>query len=442
MVPKNTIPAASTQAQSASVEAANHKLLIGDLRRQNPTTAEVFLDATGGDRTTNRTPKKIYLAKTRTLRYIVLGIRTVANINWKDIADAYRGRIEDGTLKEGDRLGSETDIAEEFGVSRPTAHRAIHELQRQGFVTRQRRWGTVVSHQSARQTGRIALIFDRFAPDVDFPRSDLLRGVHEGLGDDFGMMLYDSKDDAEREAHLLKKLSKECDGIILTPISSPKNTAILQKMVDDGYPIVLLDRIPANLTIDAVVSDNRSAMEKALRTLQERGHHHVAFFAFEKPEFSSLQERYDAYKNGTGHDNPGLVRFFARELELNGNLLHQAVYDAVFTLVNQPEPATAIFSTQDSFAVAIIDVADQLGLRIPEDLEIATFNDWPPMMLRRPWQTHRVVQQTHNIGLEAAVRLRQRIQHRAQEPRIIRVPAEIVLADAGLNRHVIIKTSP
>jgi DNA-binding LacI/PurR family transcriptional regulator len=361
----------------------------------------------------------------------------VANINWKDIADAYRKRIEGGLLKAGDRLGSETDIAEEFGVSRPTAHRAIHELQRQGFVTRQRRWGTVVSHESARQTGRVALIFDRFAPDVDFPRSDLLRGVHEGLGDDVGMMLVDSKDDVDREAHLIKKLRKECDGIILTPIASPKNTALIQRQVNDGYPMVLLDRVPANLTCNAVVSDNRSAMIKALDTLKARGHQNIAFFAFDKPEFSTIQERFEAFQQVTGNDKPHLVRFFARELELNQSLLHQAVHDAVFTLVNQKDPATAIFSTQDGFAVAIIDVADQLGIRIPEDLELATFNDWPPMMLRRPWQTHRVVQQTHRIGFEAALRLRELIDHREGEVKTLRIPAEIVLSDAGLNRHVL-----
>lgn len=361
----------------------------------------------------------------------------MASINWKDIAEAYRQRIEGGSLQVGDRLGSETEIAEEFGVSRPTAHRAIHELQRQGFVTRQRRWGTVVSHQSARQSGRVAFIFDRFAPEVDFPRSDLIRGAHEGLGDEFGMMLYDSRDDVEREAHLLKKLSKECDGIVCTPISSPRNTGLMQKMVAEGYPLVLLDRVPVGLNVDAVVSDNRMAMNKALATLSERGHRRIAFFAFDKPEFSTIQERYEAYLAATGQSEAEagtLVRFFPRELELNGARLHQAVHDAVFTLIHQPDPITAIFSTQDAFAVAVIDVADQLGLRIPDDFELATFNDWPPMMLRRPWQAHRVVQQTHQIGFESVRRLRHLIQNRSEEPTIIRIPADVVLSDAGLAR--------
>lgn len=45
-------------------------------------------------------------------------------------------RIEIGALKPGDRIPSEAELVEQFGVSRMTANRALRELQNAGIITR------------------------------------------------------------------------------------------------------------------------------------------------------------------------------------------------------------------------------------------------------------------------------------------------------------------
>lgn len=58
-----------------------------------------------------------------------------------------RNRIETGSLAPGERVSGETELCEEFGVSRITARRALNELAEQGFVVRERGRGTrVVPH--------------------------------------------------------------------------------------------------------------------------------------------------------------------------------------------------------------------------------------------------------------------------------------------------------
>jgi len=56
--------------------------------------------------------------------------------------------IVEQKLRAGDRFPSENTIAESFGVSRPTAHRAIKELVARGWLVRERGRGTFVAHGS------------------------------------------------------------------------------------------------------------------------------------------------------------------------------------------------------------------------------------------------------------------------------------------------------
>lgn len=357
---------------------------------------------------------------------------------WEAIAAAIRNQIELGELSPGDRVRSESEIAEAYGVSRPTAHRALNELQRQGFLLRQRRWGTVVAKKGPTAvTGRIALIVDRFDSTVNFPHSSLLKGIHEGLGEETELILTQSNNDHEVEARQLRKLEKTVDGIILCPISDPRNNGLLQGLFDGGSPIVILDRFPKGLAVDTVATDNEEATGRSVRELVRRGHQRIAFFSFQKPDFSSVAERHRAYVNAVSEsgitDPEPYTRWFPTQLESNHELLTRMVADALFTLVRGPQGITALFCVEDSVAAAVLQAADQLGISVPEELELATFNDWPPMMLRAPWCIHRIVQRSHDLGFEAACLLRERVQRGPSAAKVVRVPADFFVAEAGLH---------
>jgi GntR family transcriptional regulator of arabinose operon len=359
----------------------------------------------------------------------------MANTSWKTIAADLEGRISSGELPIGARLPPGEQIAETWGVSRHTAHRAIEELQRKGLVVRQRRWGTVVSDQSAQHLGRVALLVDRFAQAYNFPSGELIRGIQDALGHDIDMVLAESKSDPEVEVRQLRKFQGHIDGVILYPTVNGKSTQAILRFVESGTPLVILDRVPSGVAADSVMTDNTRATEQAVAALLERGHRRIGFFSFHKPEFSSVNERYEGYRTALQKagiaDVSGLARWFARELDSTPQSFVQAVYDSLFTLLNQPEPITALFCVQDSFATAALQACDRIGVGIPRDFELATFNDWPPMMLRTPWAIHRIVQRTYEIGFQAGDLLGRRIKSGPGEVECIRVQAEFFPAEAG-----------
>ncbi len=63
------------------------------------------------------------------------------------VAAALEKRILEGSLKPGDRLASERDLALEFGVSRPSLREAIQKLAAKGLLTTRHGGGTHVTDQ-------------------------------------------------------------------------------------------------------------------------------------------------------------------------------------------------------------------------------------------------------------------------------------------------------
>jgi GntR family transcriptional regulator len=64
---------------------------------------------------------------------------------YEQVRQAIAQRLTDGTLAPGDKLPSESRLAEEFGVNRLTVRRAIEELARAGAVESRQGSGTYVS---------------------------------------------------------------------------------------------------------------------------------------------------------------------------------------------------------------------------------------------------------------------------------------------------------
>lgn len=357
----------------------------------------------------------------------------MANTSWKTIAAEIVRMIDCGELAVGSRVPSGEDLATTWGVSRHTAHRAIEELQRQGIVVRQRRWGTIVANRTPVLRGRIGFLADQFAQSYNFPSGDLIRGIQDVLGDEFQLMIAESKGDCDLEIRQLRKFQDQADGIILYPTSHPRSRPAIQRLIDSGFPTVILDRLPEGVIADAVTSDNEAATLKAIRALESRGHTRIGFFSFLKPGFSTVAERHSAYRMALQEVGVGdvgeLTRWFPRELDGNPQGFVQAVYDSLFTLLHQPDPITALFCVQDSFAAAAMQACDRMGILIPETLELATFNEWPPMMLRTPWCIHRIVQRNYDIGRAASQLLLDRLNGNLAEPRVVRVPADFLSAE-------------
>jgi DNA-binding LacI/PurR family transcriptional regulator len=351
---------------------------------------------------------------------------------WQGIADRLRIEIESGRLNSGDRLPTSDTLAETEGVSRLTAHRALEELQRQGLVIRDGRRGTVVTQRRRKSIGRIALVLDQVDFNLQFPRPELLGGIHSGLDADQSLVLCDCKASVDREISLLRQMADETDGILCWPSGDSRVSATLNELVDRGVPLVLLDRVPEGVHADAVVSDSVGATRRAMDFLFGRGHEKIGLFTFSKPGVSTVIERSGTFESMMEERRLGSaehIRRFAPSLEVTERaFFSQVVYDALYTLVHGPDPITAVLCVQDMVGLAVLDCAAEMGLAIPDDLEVATFNDWPPMWLHRPWQAHRIAIQPDEMGRVAIARLQAQISGADHAHQVHLIQAKFIAA--------------
>ncbi len=349
---------------------------------------------------------------------------------WREISDHLKTRIDSGEFVFGTRLPKETELAEEYSVSRSTIHRALEALEGLGYVDSRKRGGTYVRKEAKSQRHMVALVFDRVARNFDFPASEMIEGIRETLGDHYGLVLCDSKDSVEREANFLLRMSKETDGIICFPIADQRDGTYLEKFHATGYPVVAVDRVPMGFAGSSVVSDDTAATKQAVRMLRDHGHERIGFIGFHKETVSSAMARHRAFLDGMrecfGIDAEEYVRWIGREFEMNGDLLQRAVDDTVFSMVKGPSKITAIYCIQDDLALKVLSIADRLELKIPEELEIVTINEWPPLELRRPWDLHRIVRRKYQIGVEAARLLLDQMKDPRVEPQCLRIEADFI----------------
>lgn len=362
----------------------------------------------------------------------------MAEARWETVADSIRKEIESGSLPEGTKLPSDEELAKIWSVSRATSHRALHELQRQGFVTRQRRWGTVVANRQSSQKGVVGLIFDQLAPVAGFPQPDLLQGLQEGVGPTTSLLLCDSNLDPTREADFVRRMLSESDGVICFPIGdNPISRPAFEEFVNAGKPLVFLDRRPADMGACLVKNDRAGATELAMQTLIRRGHKQIAYLGFHKPNVSAAMESLEAYRSSLRdaglHVDQLYERHFQAELEFaDPKLFMEPVRDAIFKLANQAMPATALLCAQDMIAAGVLDACEQLEIGIPRQLEVATFNDWPSMMLRSSAKLHRIMSRHFEIGVAAGRRFRDLAVGASPERGDIRVPADFIIADYAM----------
>jgi DNA-binding GntR family transcriptional regulator len=75
-------------------------------------------------------------------------------IPWLAVADALRDRLDAGEWLPGEQLPAARVLAEQYGVSRTTAARAVRALAAERRVTVIQSWGTFVADRPApRQPG-------------------------------------------------------------------------------------------------------------------------------------------------------------------------------------------------------------------------------------------------------------------------------------------------
>ncbi|HUG86810.1 MAG TPA: GntR family transcriptional regulator [Euzebya sp.] len=93
---------------------------------------------------------------------------------YHQVARQLQAAVEEGRLGKGDFLPSEIELADSWGVSRPTARRAIQDLVEKGLLVRRRGVGTQIVSQQVRRPVRLSSLYDDLVESGRDPKTEVL----------------------------------------------------------------------------------------------------------------------------------------------------------------------------------------------------------------------------------------------------------------------------
>lgn len=164
---------------------------------------------------------------------------------------------------------------------------------------------------------------------------------------------------------------KRIDGVILTPPLTD-HMEVLSELERLEVPFV---RIAPTLNKELspyVETNDQEAAYDMTGQLIAMGHRDIAFITGH-PDHRAVAKRFDGYQAAL--KDRGIS--FRPELVENGlNSFASGELCARRLLGRQPRP-TAIFAANDDMAAAVMMVAHQQGIRIPDELSVAGFDDTP-----------------------------------------------------------------
>jgi len=240
-----------------------------------------------------------------------------------------------------------------------------------------------------------------------------------GFAQGYSVILCNSdRSETKEETYIDVLLAKQVDGLIV--ISSTDRIDLLQRVIDVGVPLVVVDRNLADLPVSQVLVANEQGGYLAGQYLLGLGHRRFVCIG------------------GPSNANPswGRVVGFTRALHEAGVVLQpEAIVAGDFryaggetgmhTLLDRGLDFTAVFAANDLMAIGALVTLQRAGLRVPADISVIGFDNILQAATMIPSLTT-IEQPVNELGQATVRLLLDQIMKRTTEPRSLTIPTRLV----------------
>lgn len=287
-------------------------------------------------------------------------------------------RIGSGIWKPGDKLPAEPALCRELGVARVTLRAALEQLSDEGFLTRSRPGGTIVTIPAEAKKKILVIAGDSALPEISRPELYIIPGIERRC------MEFNMEMEIANSRFLPAELPERYLGaVLLTPFFTGKED-ILNMVRSLNVPVVNVHVFPNDPKVTglpSVLTDYRSAFLAGLAHLTMMGHRKIGFIM---RNWQIAGQRLDIS-----------LREFPELLEKAGVSFEERFvisvprYDADFSeelrkLVFSDDPPTALYAYSDYFAMNCCDLLKKWGVRIPETMAVLGFSGYTSAALQSP----------------------------------------------------------
>ena len=280
---------------------------------------------------------------------------------------------------------------------------------------------------AAKRSGTVGMVI----LDITNPYfAEVVRGAEMALrAAHYNLIICNTDGHADIEEECIRLLmGRKVDGIIAAVTS--KRWAALQRAQARGFPLIFVDHLAVGMEGRLVGVDNERGTFDAIAHLVADGHRRIALL-IGPTSIGSMRERLAGYYRAVRELDLPMDDQLVRSAEMTT----ESAAAAMTELLAQPERPSAVFLANNVLALGALHALDHLGLRCPDDIGLASFDDVPWMRVSDPHLTA-VRQPTYEIGALAGRLLLQAIEGSDVPESPIRMqPTLVVRASCRADRH-------
>lgn len=259
-------------------------------------------------------------------------------------------------------------------------------------------------------------------PDIAYPFAvEVMRGVNQAIAEsEFDLLVYTTGDvrKSGRASHEQKYVSllnnSITDGVIIVaPVTGEFST---------DAPIVSIDPLMSNPNYSSVHATNYQGATDAMDYLLGLGHRCIGFISG-RSELESSNRRLNGYRDAL--EKAGIP--VDEKLIASGDYTTETGVKSAHELLSLDDPPTAIFASNDQTAMGVYQVAQELGLRIPEDLSVVGFDN---IMESKYMKLTTVDQFIYEMGFVATQMLIKLINGEELDSQTYKMHTQLVIRDS------------
>jgi len=268
------------------------------------------------------------------------------------------------------------DVAKASGVSVSTVSRVLNGKLDVADDTQDRILAVIgelgyTSNLAARSMrSRRKNLIGLVVPDIGFPYSiEIMKGINQAITEStYDLLVYTTGDvhksgAASHEQHYVSLLNNSItDGVIIVASAA-------SDFITDA-PIVAVDPHMINPNYPSVQGTNYQGAMEAMQYLLGLGHRRIAFICG-RPEISSAGRRLQGYRDSLTQAGVEIDE----SLIVPGDFTTLNGHERGLELLSMENPPTAIFAANDQAAIGVFQAAEELGLRIPDDVSVLGFDN-------------------------------------------------------------------
>ena len=301
---------------------------------------------------------------------------------YKAVKEDILRKITDANMPAHEKLPSESAIAKEYGVSKMVGKMALNALEEEGYIYRKPRSGSYKSDrdplsekvEEGLSRGTLKKFVGVIVPQFDPYCTEIVAGLERCfLQAGYNIVLRLSRASSQLEEDALKELSAldSVIGIVLFPTSRRFCGDQLLRMQLNRYPIVLIDTIFRELSLDSVSHDHYKGAFDMTNYLINMGHEKICFLTSAISEAYSRQERVRGFQDAILFKDMKYDKSMVYELGVDETAeQYRHFVDRIAS-----DKITCVFCGNDYIAKELLNHALSRDIRVPEELSIAGYTD-------------------------------------------------------------------